>query len=93
MEVGGAASRGISRGHDRRDIIGNLGEKKSASITRRIEEKLGRWQMGGGVMDGVRQEGRVNPETGTVPRRFERELEEMGKAAGDALRTNPVGRH
>lgn len=42
-------------------------------------------------MDGVRREGRVNPETGTVPRRFERELEEMGKAAGDALRTNPLG--
>lgn len=32
-------------------------------------------------MDGVRREGRVNPETVTVPRRFERELEEMGKAA------------
>lgn len=24
----------------------------------------------------------MNPETGTVPRRFERELEEIGKAAG-----------
>lgn len=44
-------------------------------------------------MDGVRREGRVNPETETVPRRFERELEEMGNAAGDALRTNPLGRH
>lgn len=41
-------------------------------------------------MDGVRREGRVNPEM--VPRRFERELEEMEKATGDVLRTNPLGR-
>lgn len=33
-------------------------------------------------MDEVRREGRVNPEMGMVPHRSERELDEMGKAAG-----------
>lgn len=33
-------------------------------------------------MDEVRREGRVDPEMGTLPHRSERELDEMGKAAG-----------
>lgn len=36
-------------------------------------------------MDGVRREGRVSPEMGTVPQRFERELEEMGMRSTQIL--------
>lgn len=43
------------------------------------------------VSDGWSQAGRTG-EIEMVPRRFERELEEMEKATGDALRTNPLGR-